>query len=323
VHIVQAGEWLGLIARTYGVSIDDIALANGIANSNQLGVGQELCIPTPGITTAQADAAQVDGLAILDFAAGPNPVERGHVVRLRWTVRAAGSVSLWRLTFDSQLNQWYRPEAPAYQGTGSGELTLPVAVDARQPLRFELEATNATGQTVSHQTAPIQLACYPAFYTSASEPGACRHAPITVPAEVQAFEHGYMLWRSDTEEVFVFAQRPDQYIYWTIQVPSGAPVEVGVAPAGLYPPSFRLAEVWATVDATQLGGTGRLREVLGWAVAPADGFELTLQTKLDPRYPMFDQVALSWPDGRVALLYTGGGLPRPGLIGPAWSFVSP
>jgi hypothetical protein len=86
---------------------------------------------------------------------------------------------------------------------------------------------------------------------------------------------------------------------------------------------LRFAEVWAALEAAPLGGAGRLSDVLGWASAPSQRFELTAQIALDPRYPMFDQMFLSWPDGRVAQLYTGGGLPHPGLVGPAWSFLLP
>jgi hypothetical protein len=143
-----------------------------------------------------------------------------------------------------------------------------------------------------------------------------------MPAELQVFEHGYLLWRSDTEEVYVLTQRPDQYIFWTVAVPNGLPVDVGPPPAGLFPPGLHFAEVWASLEAGPLGGVGRLADMLGWATTPAQRYELTVQIALDPRYPMFDQFYLSWPDGRVAQLYTGGGLPRPGLVGPAWSFLS-
>lgn len=47
VHIVQPGETLGSIALRYGVSMWDIAQANGIANPNYIYVGQRLVIPKP------------------------------------------------------------------------------------------------------------------------------------------------------------------------------------------------------------------------------------------------------------------------------------
>jgi len=46
VHIVEAGETLGGIAATYGVSAEALQAANGIENPLLLQVGQELIIPT-------------------------------------------------------------------------------------------------------------------------------------------------------------------------------------------------------------------------------------------------------------------------------------
>jgi len=46
VHVVRRGETLSGIAYRYGVSMWDIARANGIANPNRIYVGQRLVIPT-------------------------------------------------------------------------------------------------------------------------------------------------------------------------------------------------------------------------------------------------------------------------------------
>lgn len=173
-----------------------------------------LCIPAPGVTVTPPSTtggggggtgpiltpAPGDGLAILLFDAGPNPVERGNVVRLSWTVRAASTVSLYRMTYDYKTSQWVRQPSAAFNGTGSGNLTLPVAIDARDGLRFELVAGDATSHTVSVQSEPLPLLCYVPFYESAPETNSCRSAPKTIPGEFQAFEFGYMLWRSDTSK---------------------------------------------------------------------------------------------------------------------------
>ncbi|HRQ37702.1 MAG TPA: LysM domain-containing protein [Chloroflexota bacterium] len=45
VHIVQAGETLGILAKQYGVTVDAIAKANRISNYNLIKVGQVLYIP--------------------------------------------------------------------------------------------------------------------------------------------------------------------------------------------------------------------------------------------------------------------------------------
>ncbi len=59
VHVVQAGEELGLIAKQYGVAVDDILAMNDIGNPDLLYVGQELTIPAAGIyEPTQAEAPQ-------------------------------------------------------------------------------------------------------------------------------------------------------------------------------------------------------------------------------------------------------------------------
>lgn len=52
VHIVQAGETLGIISQQYDVPVDDIMAANGISNPNFIQVNQELIIPIGGLPTA-------------------------------------------------------------------------------------------------------------------------------------------------------------------------------------------------------------------------------------------------------------------------------
>lgn len=47
-HVVERGQELGLIAKQYGVSIEDIVKANDIANPDLLFIGQELVIPSAG-----------------------------------------------------------------------------------------------------------------------------------------------------------------------------------------------------------------------------------------------------------------------------------
>jgi LysM repeat protein len=44
-HVVQRGETLYSIARSYGVNMWTIARANGIANPNHIYAGQRLVIP--------------------------------------------------------------------------------------------------------------------------------------------------------------------------------------------------------------------------------------------------------------------------------------
>lgn len=48
-HIIEAGQELALIAREYGVTIDDLVAMNGISDPNLIFVGQELIVPAGGV----------------------------------------------------------------------------------------------------------------------------------------------------------------------------------------------------------------------------------------------------------------------------------
>lgn len=53
IHVVSVGETIYRIALRYGVTIQAIAQANGIANPNVIYVGQRLLIPSPGPVPAE------------------------------------------------------------------------------------------------------------------------------------------------------------------------------------------------------------------------------------------------------------------------------
>ncbi len=74
-HTVQAGETLGSIANTYGVTVDELAAANGITNVNLISVGQVLIIPPPAGTTEETEAAGEEAAAGEDAAAGEGATE--------------------------------------------------------------------------------------------------------------------------------------------------------------------------------------------------------------------------------------------------------
>lgn len=52
-HVVEAGQELALIARQYGVTVEDIVALNGITNPDLLYVGQTLTIPAAGVYVPQ------------------------------------------------------------------------------------------------------------------------------------------------------------------------------------------------------------------------------------------------------------------------------
>ena len=68
VHVVQAGETLWLISARYGVSIDAIVSANGLASASFIRTGQQLVIPGTSAAPTTAGATTNDSMSA-DMAA--------------------------------------------------------------------------------------------------------------------------------------------------------------------------------------------------------------------------------------------------------------
>ena len=92
VHVVQAGETLLTISQLYGVTIEDIAAANGLDNVNILSVGQELTIPEPGFAENQAPPATEETTPPAGETTAPpvSTAEQVHVVRAGDTLYSIG-----------------------------------------------------------------------------------------------------------------------------------------------------------------------------------------------------------------------------------------
>ena len=58
-HVVQAGETLTQIARTYGTTVDAIVQANDLENAGIVREGQELLIPSSASTTPTEEATTI------------------------------------------------------------------------------------------------------------------------------------------------------------------------------------------------------------------------------------------------------------------------
>lgn len=74
-YTVQAGDTLSRLAVVYGVTVEEIMLANGLTDSDTLEIGQVLTIPEPGSTIVAPTAAA--GTA----TAAPSTTERVHIVQ--------------------------------------------------------------------------------------------------------------------------------------------------------------------------------------------------------------------------------------------------
>ena len=82
IYAVQSGDTLGGIAERFGVTVDDIAAASGLANIHTLDVGQELTIPEAGFAETVIESTET--------AETTESGEQVHVVRSGDTLFSIG-----------------------------------------------------------------------------------------------------------------------------------------------------------------------------------------------------------------------------------------
>jgi hypothetical protein len=259
------------------------------------------CVTAPATPTGE-------GLRVLSFTVAPNPVERGGRVTVTWNVAGASRVTLWRMQYGSKMGYWYRLRPPDTSGSATGEWTIVVPHDATwqrtaavdQPhwdLKFELEATDDAGNSVVATSEEIRFICHPPVFDLNVTWVTCAHPAATTRAAFQPFEHGHMIWRADTGQVYVLLEHTKHASPWRVHHPTGPTVDTGGPPTGLYAPGEHFRETWIHLDESW-------QSALGWATASERTYDLTSQLSLLGGHPIAgnDDLYLSWPDGRVAHL---------------------
>jgi LysM repeat protein len=334
-YTVQAGDTLFAIALAHDVTLDSLRFANGLAG-DVIYPGQVLVIPagtvvppTPVVSPTPPTELTVVALTVL-----PNPADRGEQISVSWEVAHATEVSLWAMTYDRRTSAWHRVSeeiegfpfsAPVETGAAEDQWSGRVPADARYALRFELEALDVEGRRVTATTDVIGLICHP----SIAGGGYCPLAVQNVKGAYQAFEHGHLVWRSDTDQIIVIPANPDYYIPWSIEAGNGHPDPFGQTPPGLHPPGEHFAALWSShrveASSTGAGTPGQssmlLGPLLGWAVGPEVLYTPAIQLDLDNTQSgiLNDHLFVTLPDGRVASLSLYGG--AGGTNGPSWTLI--
>jgi hypothetical protein len=197
----------------------------------------------------------------------------------------------------------------------SGTLTVEAHGTVYPDPAFTLEVCNSddwyaeSSQKVV-QSIRIEWACDPGYFF-APAPERCPLGPATFsPAAEQRFEGGRMIWLEAVDAIYVFyderpsgsegARRfPDT---WSPAEPESDPTIL--PPEGLHQPVRGFGKVWREFP--------QVRERLGWALAPEQGFEGTLQHENHEGSSSGARTFLRTADGRVIWWWH-----------PSWGFVEP
>ncbi len=233
-----------------------------------------------------APVRSASALEFVSFTATPETIPRGGTVTVSWEVRNAVEVGVWLVEPGGRLAQ--AAPSPAAQGTWT--VTVPEAyVDEAT---FMLFARSADGEQ-RQETIAVDVICpYVYFFDTRGQTLSCpAEEARTVQAAYQEFERGFMIWRADTSDIYVFFRDTglvnrfrDTWLGEWVDYPE-------VPPPGRYKPDRGFGRVW--VDNPQVRGG------LGWATTFERGYTAWVQRSGDFRYP---RLYLTLPDGTV--IYT-------------------
>jgi hypothetical protein len=142
-------------------------------------------------------------------------------------------------------------------------------------------------------------------------PASCPEAAAAISnAAGQEFEHGFMVWREDVDDFYVFYEGPDaagfQTYDWILE--PQASLKPGASPdnrtgetppPGLYEPMSGFGMIWrGEVE----GVRPEVRELLGWATAPEFEYETAYQCRT-PTYPRMWDCFLRDPQEQILDLH--------------------
>lgn len=238
-------------------------------------------IPPPATAAAMAVTPGTSNLQIVSFAATPSTVARGGTVTVNWQVIGATQVAVWLLDPDGRLS------VSAPESGLTGAWTVVLGEQYTSAANFQLFASDALGNSLQ-SGAMVQIQCMLTYFFGQAQGSACPAAEAQrVQAAYQVYEHGFMVWRADSSEIFVLYANGQLGHYRDSWRGEYFTFESG-APSGLIHPQRGFGKVWMENPV--------VREGLGWATAPEQGYTMTYQRSGDLRY---SRLYLTLPSGAV------------------------
>jgi hypothetical protein len=302
VELPRLNLWIpseaqGPVAPIYEEGADKVTLRLRVMDMVALSVlaEQSLDIPITGAVAAEP-AAGGEGetpapepqtaplsTSIVTFTATPTTINPGAAVTLTWEVQGTGGVTIEQSVPNvGVVSTVVNAQSPK----GSAEVYLP------DYAAYSVTFTLKTADGLSTAQAQVQVYCPFTFFFGQAD-GCPTGAAFTVGASYQPFENGSMVWRSDTNEIYVF-YNDGTAAYFVEQDYAGLP-EAQVSempPLDREVPASGFGKVWANAPG--------VRGKLGWALESEAGYEATIQgvaLTRNPRPPFAFFITL--PDGSV------------------------
>ena len=231
-------------------------------------------LPPPPPATA---VPQDETLAILSFTV--ETVDIGVGKRLTFNWQTTGAI---RATIFSGTSRRF-PQG--WEVEPNGTLTIELAETGYRNPQMFLVAYDAQGEQVSEFVTVGWPCTYDYFFPTDLEACPLYEASVTQAAE-QSFENGRMIWLEEIQGDSFVQQRLILVFYgggsyaqyedtWTEDQPESDPALV--PPGGLLQPIRGFGKLWRE--------NPDVRDQLGWAIAPEQGFESTWQQQFRESIP--------------------------------------
>lgn len=320
-YTVQSGDTLTSIAADTGSTVDELVQANCMANPDILTVGTVLYVPQlpAGNTPVNTPIGQTQA-RIISLSSSTQSANPGAQVTINWQIEGAqmALVEIWQVYNLS-------PGSPSVYNADprnnllslydslplTGSYTYPIPANFEGDVRFIVWAANRQTSTTGPQVTYQRLAssyvhvtvatstsggqpCFPTFYRNTCNLPLQR---ATTQAAYQAFERGFMLWRADTEEIFVFAALTSGSYGSVYRYPLSTYTNLPSNPVTDTPPSGRTSPVQGF--GRVWGNNASVRSLLGWGLAPEAGYTMTVAfTRAPVQAPYF---YMTMPEGGLVV----------------------
>ncbi|HVO69328.1 MAG TPA: hypothetical protein VMT24_04735 [Aggregatilineaceae bacterium] len=238
--------------------------------------------PTPPPQPQPTPQPQPSG-DIVSFTANPNVVNPGAAVTLAWEVRGTlGVIVEERVPNMTAVNTVVNVQSPK----GSAEVFLP------DYAAYSVSFTLWTSDRRASADAVVLVHCPFAFFFGQGD-GCPSGKDIELGASYQAFENGFMIWRSDTSEIYAFYNdHTASYFLAQDYASLPEPTLTVQPPLDRQAPGSGFGKVWANAPG--------VRQKLGWALSGEEGYNTRLQGVAATRQPRpAFAFYLTLPDGSV------------------------
>ncbi len=236
-----------------------------------------------GETPAPAPETAPPSTSVVSFTATPATINPGAAITLAWEVQGTGGVLIEQSVPNvAAVSTVVNAQSPK----GSAAVYLP------DYAAYNVTFTLKTADGKSSAQAQVQVYCPYTFFFGQAD-GCPTGAAFDVGASYQSFENGYMIWRSDTNEIYVH-YTDGTAAYFVEKDYAGLPDAQleEMPPLDREAPGSGFGKVWANAPG--------VREKLGWALDTETGYTAKTQgvaLTRTPRPPFAFFITL--PDGSI------------------------